>query len=48
MLKVCDGPRLLVDLDGVIVFLYCPKFMGEGLQVCFIVAGSLTEYQPSR
>lgn len=32
-LKAKDGPRLLVDLDGVIVFFYCPDFMGKGLEV---------------
>jgi hypothetical protein len=32
-LTLSDGPRLLVDLDNVWVFFYCPAFMGKGLQV---------------
>ena len=28
-----DGPRLVVDLDDKIVLLYCPNFIGCGLQV---------------
>lgn len=33
-LTVADGPTVLVDLDGVIVFWYFPRFIGQGLQVC--------------
>jgi hypothetical protein len=32
-LTVSGGPRLLVDLDGIWVFFYCPGFMGKGPQV---------------
>lgn len=28
-----DGPRLVVDLDDNIILLYCPNFLGRGIQV---------------
>lgn len=32
-LKEENGPTLLVDLEGTVVFWYFPKYIGKGLQV---------------
>ncbi|KAG8691125.1 hypothetical protein FRC11_006610 [Ceratobasidium sp. 423] len=33
VLKASDGPRLVVDLDDVIVFFYFPRHIGKGMQI---------------
>jgi hypothetical protein len=37
ILRACDGARIVVDLDGVVVFCYFPSFMGKRTQVCLSI-----------